>query len=63
MAALTTPTANSVLPSSVYLDDNVGAYTVTAGDLTAGDYITFVGQINNPETTMNLAPKAPILSA
>lgn len=47
----------------VYLDDNVGAYTITAGDLTAGDFITYIGQINNPETTMNLAPKTPILSA
>ena len=57
-------TASEITPGAfVYLDDTLGAYTVTAGDLTAGDYITFIGQINNPETTMNLAPKTPILSA
>jgi len=57
-------TASEITPGAfVYLDDNAGAYTVTASDLSAGDYITYIGQINNPETTMNLAPKAPILSA
>jgi predicted RecA/RadA family phage recombinase len=47
----------------VYLDDVAGGYTVTGSDLSIGDYICYIGQINNPETTMNLAPKTPILHA
>jgi len=57
-------TAAEIAPGDfVYLDDTAGNVTITKADLTAGDYITFIGQINNPETTMNLAPKAPVLSA
>jgi len=57
-------TASEIAPGQfVYLNDTAGTYTVTASDLDAGDYICYIGQINNPETTMNLAPKAPILSA
>jgi len=57
-------TASEIAPGDiVYLNDTAGAYTVTKSDLDAGDYICYIGQINNPETTMNLAPKAPILSA
>jgi hypothetical protein len=57
-------TVSEIAPGDiVLLDDTTGAYTVTPGDLTAGDWVCYVGQINNPETTMNLAPKAPILKA
>lgn len=57
-------TASETAPGDlVYLNDTAGGYTVTKADLDAGDYICFIGQINNPESTMNLAPKAPILSA
>lgn len=57
-------TASEIAPGDiVYLNDSAGTYTVTKADLDAGDYICYIGQINNPETTMNLAPKAPILSA
>ncbi len=57
-------TAAEIAPGDlVYLNDTAGGYTVTKADLDAGDYICFIGQINNPETTMNLAPKTPILSA
>ena len=54
-------TASEITPGAfVYLNDTAGTYTVTAGDLDQTDYFVYIGQINNPETTMNLAPKAPI---
>jgi hypothetical protein len=57
-------TASEITPGAfVFLNDAAGTYTVTESDLDAGDYKCYIGQINNPETTMNLAPKAPILSA
>lgn len=47
----------------VLLNDVIGTFTITPGDLDAADYVCYIGQINNPESTMNLAPKAPILKA
>jgi len=65
-AALATGfTAAEIYPGMpVYLNDTAGFYcTDPATDLDAGDWVTYIGQINNPEKTMNFAPKAPILKA
>ena len=57
-------TASEIAPGQVvYLDDTAGGMTVTYSDLDAADYSVIIGQINNPETTMNLRPLAPVLKA
>lgn len=56
--------AASIAPGDiVLLDDTAGGMTVTATDIDAADWQTFIGQINNPETTMNLRPQTPVLKA
>lgn len=47
----------------IFLDDVAGRVTLTAADIGAADWRCFIGQINNPETTMRLAPMAPVLVA
>jgi len=55
-------TASEINPGAVvYLDDASGAMTITPSDLDAGDYQVIIGQINNPETTMNLIPTTGVL--
>jgi len=57
-------TAAETAPGDVViLDDAAGRVTVTAGDIGAADWRCIIGQINNPETTMRLAPTAPVLVA
>ena len=57
-------TASEIAPGQpVYLDDTAGGMTVTYSDLDAADYSTVLGQINNPETTMNFAPQTPVVKA
>ncbi len=55
-------TASETTPGAfVYLNDTAGTYTVTVADLDQTDYFVFVGQINNPETTMRLVFATPVL--
>tara|TARA_R110000868_G_scaffold404915_2_gene683719 strand:- start:190 stop:621 length:432 start_codon:yes stop_codon:yes gene_type:complete len=57
-------TASETAPGDlVMLNDTAGTFTITPADLDAADWVCYIGQINNPETTMNLAPKTPILKA
>jgi Cu/Ag efflux protein CusF len=57
-------TASETAPGDVViLDDAAGRVTITAGDIAATDWRCVIGQINNPETTMRLAPMAPVLVA
>lgn len=57
-------TASEIAPGQVVLlDDTAGGMTVTYTDIDAADYSTVIGQINNPETTMNLRPMTAVLKA
>lgn len=57
-------TASEIAPGQpVMLDDTAGGMTVTYSDLDAADWVTVLGQINNPETTMIFNPQPAVLKA
>ncbi len=60
---LTVTTTTASPGQAVYLDDTAGNMTITYSDLDDADYSTIIGQMNNPETTMNLFPMTPVLKA
>lgn len=56
--------AASISPGqTVWLDDTAGGMTVTYSDLDDADWVTVLGTINNPETTMYFRPMPPVLKA
>jgi len=56
--------ASQITPgATLYLSANAGRITITPGDLSNGEYLVILGQINNPETTMNFDPSTAVLKA
>jgi hypothetical protein len=55
-------TASQITPGvTVLLDDATNGMIITYTDLDNGDFAVILGQINNPETTMNFNPLTPVL--